>query len=270
MPTPCAARRDRRRRLGERVDTAARLRERDHLPDRRLAGEQRGDAVPPERDATVWRGAVGEGVEEEAELLLRLGVVDAHDREHPLLHVAAVDADAAAADLVAVADDVVGVGQGRTGIGLEGVDRLGLGRGERVVHRGPGTGPDGDVAARSRVGGRLEQRRVDDPGERPGVGGSIRPRRCDLTARRTEHARCALAGPAARTHSRRVTHRRARRDPHARRRQVLRDRPPSVPSSATRTYASPLAPRCLAHSMPRVERVRRGWLAPPGMTTAPT
>ena len=37
-----------------------------------LPGEQRDDAVPAERDAAVRRRAVLEGVEQEAELLLRL------------------------------------------------------------------------------------------------------------------------------------------------------------------------------------------------------
>ena len=99
--------------------------------------EQRADAVPAERDAAVRRRAVAERVEQEAELLLRLVLGQAHHREHPLLHVAAVDTDRPAADLVAVADDVVGVGQRRAGVGVEGVDRLRLGRGERVVHGRP-------------------------------------------------------------------------------------------------------------------------------------
>ncbi len=38
-------------------------------------------------------------------------LADAHDVEHAVLDVTAVDTDGAAADLVAVADDVVGVGQ---------------------------------------------------------------------------------------------------------------------------------------------------------------
>ncbi|MPM67719.1 hypothetical protein SDC9_114643 [bioreactor metagenome] len=45
--------------------------------------------------------------------------------------------------------------------------------------------------------------------------------------------------------------------------------PASVPSAATVTYARPLAPRCLAHSC-QASNWRRGWEAPPGITTAPT
>ena len=94
---------------------------------------------------------------------------EAHDLEDPLLHVAAVDTDRPAADLVAVADHVVGVGERRAGVGVEGVEELRLRRGEGVVHRGPGAGADGDVTGGDGVGGRLEQRGVDDPEEAPGV-----------------------------------------------------------------------------------------------------
>ena len=118
---------DRRGRVGQRVDAAAGLRERDDLADRVLAGQQRGDAIPAERDTAVRRRAEGEGVQQESELLLGLVVIDAHHREHPLLDVATVDTDRAAADLVAVAHDVVGVGQRAARIGVE--RRLRLRRG---------------------------------------------------------------------------------------------------------------------------------------------
>ena len=97
------------------------------------------DPVPAERDAAVRRRAVLEGVEEEAELLLRLVLVDAHDREDPLLDVLAVDTDRAAPDLVAVADDVVGPGQGVAGVRCRRC-RGPCGRGEGVVHGGPRAG----------------------------------------------------------------------------------------------------------------------------------
>ncbi len=45
--------------------------------------------------------------------------------------------------------------------------------------------------------------------------------------------------------------------------------PPSSPSTPKVTYASPRAPRCLAHSC-QASNARRGWSAPPGITTAPT
>ena len=47
---------------------------------------------------------------------------------------------------------------------------LGLGRGEGVVHGGPGTGADGNVAGGGGLVGGLEQRPVHHPGERPGGG----------------------------------------------------------------------------------------------------
>ena len=128
------------------------------------------DAVPAERDAAVRRGAERERVEQEAELLLRLLLVEAHDREDPFLDVAAVDTDRAAADLVAVADDVVGVGERRARVGVEGVHELRLGRGERVVHGGPRAGADGDVAGAtaSRPARTAARRRPRGTPRRPG------------------------------------------------------------------------------------------------------
>ena len=63
---------DRRRRAGHDVDGRGRLRERDHLADRRLAAEQRDQAIEAERDAAVRRRPVLERVEEEAEARLRV------------------------------------------------------------------------------------------------------------------------------------------------------------------------------------------------------
>ena len=63
---------DRGRRGGQRVVAAAGLREGDDLADRVDPGEQGADAVPAERDPAVRRRAVGERVEQEAELLLLL------------------------------------------------------------------------------------------------------------------------------------------------------------------------------------------------------
>src|ERR1700757_5542225 len=94
---------DRRRRIGERVDAAAGLRERDHLADRVDSGKQRVDPVPAERDTAMRRRAKHERLQQESELFFGLDLVQTHDREHPLLNVAAVDTDRAAADLVSVA-----------------------------------------------------------------------------------------------------------------------------------------------------------------------
>jgi hypothetical protein len=115
----------------------------------------------------VRRGAESEGVQEEAELLAGLLLADAHDREDALLDVALVDTDGTATDLVAVADDVVGVGRGLSGILVEGVDPLRLRGGEGVVDGGPLRVAEGDITGGGGVGGGLEQRGVDDPGEGP-------------------------------------------------------------------------------------------------------
>src|SRR5215218_5432687 len=56
----------------------------------------------------MWRGAVGERVEQEAEPLARLVLPQADRLEDLALHVGCVDADRAAADLRAVPDEVVG------------------------------------------------------------------------------------------------------------------------------------------------------------------
>ena len=72
--------------VGEGVDAGLRLRERDHLADVLLAGEDRDEAVDADREAGVRRRAEPERVEQEAEALLRVLGVDAEQREDPLLH----------------------------------------------------------------------------------------------------------------------------------------------------------------------------------------
>ena len=110
-----------------------------------------------------------ERLEEEAELLLRVLLAQTHDLEDALLQVLAVDTNRATADLVAVAHHVVRVRERLAWFGVERVDVLGLRHRERVVHGRPRTGADGDVPRGDSVGGRLEQRRVDDPQEAPRV-----------------------------------------------------------------------------------------------------
>ena len=116
------------------------------------------------------RGAVLEGIQQEAELRLGFLLADAHHVEHAVLDVTAMDTDGAAADLVAVADDVVGVGQRVARVLVEGVDPLGLRRGEGVVNGRPRAVAQRDVTLGHGVAGGLEQGRVDNPGECPGVG----------------------------------------------------------------------------------------------------
>ena len=72
------------------------------------------------------RRTVLERVEQEAELLFLLRLVDAQHAEHRLLHGLVVDADGTATQLGAVEHHVVGAGKRRARIGLK------LGRGARA------------------------------------------------------------------------------------------------------------------------------------------
>ena len=178
--------RDRSRGLGQRVETATGLREGDDVADRVGLRQQGDDTVPAEGHAAVRRGAELEGVQQEAELRLSFLLSDTHHVEHTVLDVAAVDTDGAAANLVAVADNVVGVGQRVARVLFEGVNPLGLGRSERVVDGRPGTVAQRDVTLGLGVAGGLEERRVDDPGEGPGVGIDQIAALADLEAGRAE------------------------------------------------------------------------------------
>lgn len=102
------------------------LREGDNVANRRETTQQRHDTIPTERDTAVRRSAEGKCLQEEAELVLRLFVRDAHDLEHPLLDVLAVDTDGTAADLIAVAHDVVCVSQCLAWVLVEGIQELRL------------------------------------------------------------------------------------------------------------------------------------------------
>ena len=92
----------RRRRLEHRVAPRLRLRERHHLADVRLVGEQRRPAVDAERDAAVRRRAVLERVEDGAELLAHALERLALEQEAALEQVAPMDPDRPAAELPAV------------------------------------------------------------------------------------------------------------------------------------------------------------------------
>ena len=115
----------------------------------------------------MWRCAVGEGIEQEAELLLCFLISNAHDLKDALLHIFLVDTDGTATDLVAVADDVVGVRRGLARVLIEGLDPLRLRRGEGVVHRSPLGVAQGHVAGSGGIGRRLEKRGVNDPSKGP-------------------------------------------------------------------------------------------------------
>src|SRR6266550_562551 len=94
----------RRRRAGQRITAARNLREGDHLPDVRLAGHEREEALDAHRKPSMWRRAHPEGVEKEAKLRALLLLVHAHDAKDRLLHLGPVDSDRARAELPAVPD----------------------------------------------------------------------------------------------------------------------------------------------------------------------
>src|SRR3546814_9671381 len=71
------------------------LREGDHVADGVGLRQQRDDPVHAHGDAAVRGCAELEGLEQEAELLARLVLLDPHHLEDPLLHVLVVDPDRA-------------------------------------------------------------------------------------------------------------------------------------------------------------------------------
>ena len=122
---------------GHRVASGLRLREGDHLADVTLAEEDGQHAVDAGADAGVRRRTVLERLQHVPELALCLLRANAEQAEHLLLHLAAVDTDAAAEQLPAVADEVVGVGANPAGVGVHERDVLDVRRGEWVVRRLP-------------------------------------------------------------------------------------------------------------------------------------
>src|SRR5262245_61079672 len=97
-----------------------------------------------------------ERLQQEPKLLFRLRLVEAHDREHPLLDVSTMDTDRAAADLVAVADDVVSVSQNGARIAFQAVHQIRLGGGESMMHCGPRTGTNGHLTGGGGLVSRLK------------------------------------------------------------------------------------------------------------------
>ena len=124
---------DRGRRVGHRLLGLLVLGERDHVADVVGAEPLHHHAVDAAGPAAVRRHAVLEGLEQEAELALRLLGVDAEGGEHALLDGRVGDADAAAADLAPVDDEVVGARADRERVGLEEVQVVGVDHREGVV-----------------------------------------------------------------------------------------------------------------------------------------
>ena len=124
-------------RIGHQALRALGLGEGDHVADGFGAGHQRDQAIQPERQAAMrWR-AVLQGVEQEAEFLLRFFLADVERVEHLGLHFLLVDTHRAAADFPAVEHHVVGLGHCGTGVAGEQVFVAVLRCGEGMVQRGP-------------------------------------------------------------------------------------------------------------------------------------
>src|SRR3990172_3695071 len=112
-----------------------RLREGDHLADRVGPRQQHDEAVEPEGDPPMGRGAEFEGLQEEPEPLPRLLRAEPKGIEHLLLSLPVVVSDAAATQLVAIDHEVVRLGPHRLGGALEQGEILVHGGGEGVVER---------------------------------------------------------------------------------------------------------------------------------------
>src|SRR5215207_10262234 len=108
---------DGRRRAGQRIRPAGRLRERDHVADRVAPREQRDDPVEAEGEPAVRRRAEAQRVEQEAEARVRLLLGDPEHVEHLPLDLRPVDTDRPAADLHPVERDVVAARAQRARIG---------------------------------------------------------------------------------------------------------------------------------------------------------
>src|SRR5690349_17036145 len=84
---------DRRWGVAHQVGAARGLGERDHIANRRLAGQEHHQAVQAEGDAAVGRGAVLQRVEQETEAAARFVVAETERREDLRLYVAAMNTD---------------------------------------------------------------------------------------------------------------------------------------------------------------------------------
>ncbi|RMO71602.1 hypothetical protein ALQ35_05713 [Pseudomonas fluorescens] len=143
------------RSLGHHVRSTLGFREGNHFTDRLGAGHQHHQTVQTERQATVRRCAVFQGVEQETKLLFLFRFVDAQQAEDRLLHLFAVDTDRTATQLSAIEHHVIGTGQSAGRVGFQ-FFRRALRRGERVVQ-----------GAEAAVVVLFEHREVDDPHRRP-------------------------------------------------------------------------------------------------------
>src|SRR3989344_1552364 len=148
----------RARRLGHDIRSALGFREGNDFANRLRAGHQHDQAIQAESQTAVRRRTELQRIEQEAELLFLLGLVDAENAEYRLLHFLAMDADGAATQLGTVEHHVVCTRQRSAGVGLQ-LLRCALRRRERVVQ-----------CAQRAVIVLFEHREVDHPQRRPVAG----------------------------------------------------------------------------------------------------
>ena len=148
--------------LGYQAGGLLGLGEGDYFPDGFGPAENRHQAVEPEGHAPVGRRPEFQGLQEKAEFFVRFRCGDFEGLKNRLLDIPAVDPDAAPADLGAVEHQVVSPGPDLPRVGGQQGDVFLLGRGKGVVHGGKAV----------RLGVILQQGKVGDPGQAPGVLGN--------------------------------------------------------------------------------------------------
>ena len=109
----------------------------DHVADGVGTGHQHHQTVQADGYAAVGGCAVLQGVQQEAEFILRVFGTDLERTEHLTLHFFAVDTHRAAAHFNAVQHHVVGFGNALVGRGVHQVFMAVFGRGEGVMNRRP-------------------------------------------------------------------------------------------------------------------------------------
>ena len=107
------------RSLEHEIDPALVLRERNHVANTRLVGDDHRKAVDPHRDAAVRWCAVFQRVEDRPEALGLILHLVPHEREDAFLFGAIVNADTPAAEFVSIPDEVVLLGPNGARIGVE-------------------------------------------------------------------------------------------------------------------------------------------------------
>src|SRR5476649_763443 len=96
--------------VAHQVSAAGGFGERDHVADGRFACQKHHQAVEAQGDSSVRRGAVFQGIQQEAEAAAGFVVGHAERGEDLRLHIAAVNTNRAGAEFHAVQHDVIGAG----------------------------------------------------------------------------------------------------------------------------------------------------------------